>query len=50
MEARTITDMVTYQQNNKIERLEVERPSIITNATKNMSGKSGIPTLQGIRF
>ncbi len=42
-----ITDMVTYQQNNKIERLEVEKTSDYNNATKKYVGKSGIPTLQG---
>ena len=42
-----ITDMVTYQQNNKIERLEVEKTSDLNNATKIYVGKSGIPTLQG---
>ncbi|MEQ3236279.1 MULTISPECIES: SusC/RagA family TonB-linked outer membrane protein [Bacteroides] len=42
-----ITDMVTYQQKNKIEKLEVEKTSNYNDATKKYVDKSGIPALQG---
>ena len=42
--------MVTYQQNNKIERLEVEKTSDYNNATKKYVGKSVFRLYKGIRF